>query len=472
MHLNQQFVCATLPDAVWHGPDLSPGVRLSIDTRTLLPGDLFVALVGEHNDGHDFIAQAAEKGACGFIMSHTKKDRLTQFSSEKLQKLSCIFVDEPARALIALARAWRRLFTIPVVGITGSIGKTSTKETVAAILTHAGMPHIATVGNYNTLVGISLALLSLTSNHQAAVIEMGISAHAEMQALADLVRPTCAVITSVGHQHMDGLGGLAGIAAEKRKIFSYFEDDSIGIINGDQSILAAVSYKHPIIKFGLKTSNHIQARKVRVLGDQTRFVLKLYNHRAEVTLQSGHYGRLNAALAAAAVAHVLGVEPAVTVQVLEKRLIVKGRFEEFVMHNGGGKLIHDSYNANPESMKAALLAFEQLPQQGMAKIAILGDMLGLGDNSEFWHRQLGRFLSKTTSIDEVILVGSHVQAALKTLPVHQKATLVPSWKEAVEVVEQRLSDKPAHVLVKASRPLQLGRAVAALAHISLDNVTL
>ncbi len=346
-----------------------------------------------------------------------------------------------------------------IVAITGSVGKTSTKEMVAHIFDMHGMHYLASQGNQNTQIGVALNILRLRPEHEIGVFEVGIGNRGEMARIAALLRPTMAVITGIGHSHMEGLGSVNDIALEKRAIFSAFTERNIGIINGDQLILSNVSYPHPIVKCGSKMSNQIQARKVRVAGTHISFVLKIYGKKYPIMLNRVHTGFVVNALSAAAVAYLCNVPDEVVVRAIESPLVVAGRFQEKKLKGNKGILIDDCYNANPESMKAALLAFQQIETQS-DKIAVLGDMLELGVNSPFWHRQLGRFLRKVPSLKHVILVGSMVEWTKKTVPMGIHVELVPSWNEAIAKLHDSLKGYTSSVvLVKGSRNTGLGNLV-------------
>lgn len=462
MQFNQRFVENTLSEVTFIQNNFPEEVSFSIDTRTLKNGDIFIALPGVQVDGHTFVTQAIERGAAGIIIADSKVSILEAVSAETLKKLLIITVPDTLKALAALAKAWRLQFTGPVVGITGSVGKTSTKESVAHILRQQNIAYIASEGNQNTLIGVSLNLLRIKDFHRVVIIEMGISKRGEMAALVDVVRPTNALITIIGHQHMDGLGSLNDIALEKREIFKYFTEESIGIINGDQAILSDVSYSHPVIRIGCKTTNQIQARKIRMVNSSVQFVLKMYGKKYSVTIPKPHTGAVANALAAAAIARLLDIPDEVIIEAIQKPLVIAERFEEKTLKNGRGIMISDCYNANPESMKAALLAFQQISTDAY-KVAVLGDMLGLGVNSPFWHRQIGRFLRKIPSLQKVILVGSLVQWTKKTAPVNVSVELVSTWQEAA----QRLNgegEREVMVLVKGSKDVGLGHLVEQFTH--------
>jgi len=441
MMFGAPFIKSVLTEATISGtcPEEIPGC--SLHSRDIHPGELFVALKGVRVDGHDFIGEVLLSGACGAIISQSRADLVDEFKGSFF-----IIVPDPQDAFIALAKAWRSRFTKPVVGITGSVGKTSTKEILAQLLQEGGLSVCVSQGNHNTILGAALTIVRWREHHDVFICEMGISKPGEMAVLADLIRPTVGIITAVGHSHMEGLGTLADIAREKRDIFKYFQEEQVGIINGDIPALASVSYSHPVIKYGSKTSNHVQARKVVISGLSAHLVLKLYGQRFDLTLDTIHEGRIMNSLAALSAAQLLGVSTDILLKRIQEPFIISGRFQPFILAQQQGLLIHDSYNASPESMRAALHAFEKVISE-TPKIAVLGDMLELGVNSNFWHRQLGRLLSKSPSIKRVILVGTLTKLTRDTLPAGVVCDQVDTWQEAVPLVRQNF---PATFLIKGS----------------------
>ncbi len=457
MLLNKQFVQKNIEDTILVSGDIPEDPHFSIDTRTLNRGDIFIALHGKQTDGHNFIEDALQKGASGIIAASDKKSFLKDIAAEKLKNKFILLVPNTLKALVRLATAWRQQFEYPVVAITGSVGKTSTKELLAHILDCNKNNYLASSGNQNTEVGISLNILKMRPHHQGAIFEVGINKRNEMKKLAHIIKPTTAIITNVGHSHMEGLGTLQDIAQEKRDIFSCFSEKSIGIIIGDQELLARVAYTHPVIKFGSKTTNQIQARKIAMHKNSATFTLKIYKRKYAIEVKRPHIGSVFNALAATATACYLGVPDDVIIHAIQNPPVVAGRFEPRAIKPFNSILIDDCYNANPESMKAALLAFENMESRGQ-KIAVLGDMLELGINSPFWHRQLGRFLRKVPSLKHVILVGSMVKWTNKTVPLGLSVEMVPSWQDAVEKLHQQV-DKESTILVKGSLGVGLGNLV-------------
>lgn len=457
MCFDENFLREVLSDVTLVQDKFPKDASFCIDTRRLLPGDIFVALQGANVDGHDFIKQALLAGASGLFIAQEKRKVLDAVPANLLSDKLVVLVPDVLDALTKLAAAWRARFEFPVVAITGSVGKTSTKQLVGNVLSLNKNNFFVSEGNQNTKIGLALNMLKLSDQHEGAVFEVGISRRGEMAALVDMLQPSTALITGVGHSHMEGLGALSDIALEKRDVFKNFKEDSIGIINGDQPILAGVGYCHPVIKFGSKTTNQIQARKINFKTNRVEFVLKIYKKKYNVVLENPHSGSVFNALAATAVSHLLGVADSVIVEAIQQPLVVESRFEHRQLRGDKGVMINDCYNANPESMKAALLALENI-ETSAQKVAVLGDMLELGVNSPFWHRQLGRFLRKVPSLREVILVGDLVEWTKKTVPLGVRAEHVASWEDAVKKLQERLG-KDNVVLVKGSNGMNLKNLV-------------
>lgn len=461
MRFDEHFLKDVLPEVIFASTAFPAEPTVSVDTRMMQKGDIFVALEGKQHDGHNFIAQAIENGAAGIIIDRQKKDVLKNIDPLVMQKLGVALVPNTLSALKDLATAWRAQFSYPVVALTGSVGKTSTKEIICNILVLSGLDYIASYGNQNTVVGVAMNIFKMRAHHKTAIFELGINKRDEMSQLSKMVNPTIALITNIGHAHMEGLGSLQDIAIEKKDIFKYFTEKSIGIVNGDQPVLAHSSYVHPVIKFGTKTSNQIQARKIHISNKHISFVLKLYKQKFSIILKQTHEGSIFNSLAAAAVGYLLNVPGDIIARAIVMPIMIPGRFETLPLKKNKGVVINDCYNANPESMKAALLAFQQLDTKDQ-KIAVLGDMLELGVNSPFWHRQLGRFLRKVPSLNHVILVGNMVSWTKKTLPFGLTADIVPTWQDAIKKIEDKL-DKESTVLVKGSFGMGLTHIIDVIA---------
>lgn len=459
MQLDKEFVKNALSNAQMINGDFAPNSSFSVDTRTLQPGDVFVALQGLQCDGHKFIGEALAKKASGLLVAQSQRTEIENLYGPALQNVKVLYVEDTLAAFVNLAKEWRAKFNYPVVGITGSVGKTSTKEMVANILRTSGEPFYVSYGNQNTIIGVALNIFKMRPGFKAAIFEVGISDRGAMAKIADMLRPTYALITGVGHAHMQGLGSLTDVAAEKRAIFSCFTDVNIGMVNGDQDVLAAISYAYPVLKFGFKTSNQIQARKISIKNNVITFVAKIYKKKYSIMLQGSHEGAVMNALAAISIAHMIEVPTEVAIAGVQKPLAVQGRFE-FCHTADHGIFVNDSYNANPESVKAGLLAFNMYESE-LSRVVVLGDMLELGADSAFWHRQIGRFLRKISGIKHLVLVGTMVQWTKKTAPLGLTIECFDTWEQALPVIKKVTNPKTI-TFVKASQGVGLQNIVDAL----------
>lgn len=436
-------------------------VDLSCDSRAINPGDFFIALKGARVDGHAFVEQALDNGAAGLIISD--ESCLRNLSKKRVQDCCILKVSNTLQALTDLAIAWRSMLSIPLVGITGSIGKTSTKEILKNILVCAGIDAFVSYKNQNSTIGLPLNILRVRPHHKVAVFELGISEQGEMEKLADMLRPTLACITCIAHSHAKGLGNIQDICYEKRFIFKYFAPSDVGIIFGDQDVLTDAFYTHPIAKFGYKTRNQVQARKIQHIEVAdgtilTEFILKWYGKKSRVILPNNHGGLVVNSLAASTLAYFLDVPFEAVVQGLQTYAGFENRFEMKPLLAKRGIMISDCYNANPESMKAALVAFNQMKKDGH-KIAVLGDMLELGEKEIYWHRQIGRILKRMDSIDSIILVGHRAWEISQTAPASISIIRAADWQEATVVLHDCLKEQTGMVLVKGSSGMQLGKMV-------------
>ena len=442
--------------------------EVAIDSRSVKPNQMFVALEGEKVDAHNFLQDVLQKGVSVLLINKKKEKILKLIDKKLLQEKLFILVDDTLSALIELAKNWRKQFDFPIVGITGSIGKTTTKGMVESILQFAKIPACVAFKNQNTTIGLSLNILKLSHEHKVGVFELGIDAAGEMDELADILRPDIALITRVSLSHALGLGTLLDIAKEKRKIFKHFKPDNYGMVFGDQPLLENFYRDFPLIRFGLKTKNQIQARRIKIINTdpdnyefKVSFNLKVYKAIKTVRINGNNRGFVYNALAAATIANFLEINIDNIVGGLENFSSVENRFEKKYLKDNKGIIISDCYNANPESMKSAVSAFGQVETKNL-KIAVLGDMLELGPREIFWHKNLGRFLHKSGDIDYLILVGSRAKHIAKTSPLNFKTECVLNWKQAKKHLESILKSNTkskSMVLVKGSRGMSLDNLV-------------
>ena len=414
------------------------------DSREAAEGCLFAAIPGERVDGHDFLEMCREKGAvCALCQREVENTGLPY-----------VLVENTQTALGALSAYYREQFHIPVIGITGSVGKTSAKEMIASVLSQR-FNTLKTQGNYNNELGVPLTLFGLNDSHEAAVIEMGISDFGEMERLTAMVHPTAAVITTVGYSHLECLGDLDGVLRAKTAITQGMKQGGMLMVNGDDEKLRSYEGYSNKLCYGLEENSAVRAENIRALGlDGMELTIVSGERRIPVKINAFGDHLVYAALAAASVGMMLGLsddEIAAGIACYE----VVGRRSRAV-NAGSFVVIDDCYNANPNSVTSAL---RSLTLPAGRKVAVLGDMLELGAESEKLHGMVGDFAGDRAEL--VITQGKMSQfiseaAAQKTKAVHfeQKAELIAALPELILPGDV--------VLVKASRGMRFEDITEAL----------
>ena len=418
--------------------------RVVTDSRTVQAGDLFVALVGEKFDAHDFVPEVLAKGACALV------------SREVAGQGSMIRVADTRLALGALAADWCARLDVKRIGITGSNGKTTVKEMVAAILrVHAGYAAVhATAGNFNNDIGLPLTLLGMREGCRYVVAEMGMNHFGEIAALTRIARPDVAVITNAGNAHLEMLGSVEGVARAKGEIFEGLQAKGCAIINADDvhaELWAKLASRFRQRTFGLKTAE-VGAHSLQATAQGTRFVLDTPVDDAVVDLQVPGVHNVRNALAAAAVALELRVPMETIALGLEAYRGVKGRLEIKQAFNGA-TLIDDTYNANPDSMRAAI---DVLMARDGKSILVLGDMGEVGNESAQRHAEIGAY-AKQKGVGSLFVLGDAMKHAAQT----GGGRHFDSVEELVAAVRAVLAPDMT-VLVKGSRFMQMERVVKAL----------
>ena len=431
----------------WSGDDVA-FTAVSTDTRQLPAGALFVALTGPNFDGHDFIAAARERGAGAALVSRPVDDPLPQ-----------IRVADTRLALGRLAATWRSRFRQPLIALTGSNGKTTLKEMIAAILRGRGLT-LATEGNLNNDIGVPLTLLRLNSEYAYAVIEMGANHPGEIAYLTDLARPDVAIINNAGPCHLEGFGDMAGVARSKGEIFQGLGPDGVAIINRDDPYADAwISLNPPgrrIIDFGLDSLATVSGQ---LLDPATQhFRLQADGQYIDIRLPVPGRHNIRNALAAAAATLAVGATLDEVRQGLERLQGVSGRMQRLLGRHGG-TVIHDAYNANPASLAAALQAVGAEPGR---KWLVLGDMWELGPAADELHACSGQE-ARASGFERLYALGTHSQAAVKAFGNGGEHF------ETVETLTLALDHalhndgEPPVILVKGSRGMRMERVVATLA---------
>lgn len=421
---------------------------VSTDTRTIESGCLFVALKGDTFDGHHFIPQAMEKGATGALV---EKGRV-------VPGIPCIEVDDTLLGYQQLARYHRRRYHIPVVAITGSSGKTTTKDMVAAVL---GSTYnvLKTEKNFNNEIGLPKTLLQLTDEHQACVVEMGMRGLGQIEELALIAEPTVGIITNVGTSHIELLGSREGIAQAKSELIRCLPADGIAILNEDDDLVAPMRhfFDGKTISYGIVQSATVRGSHLKYQKDGIKFTCRAYDKVFSVFLPMiGEYNVYDS-LAAIAAGLLLDVPEHRIVRALKDFVGTPMRQE--IVSFPDIVVLNDAYNANPASMTEAIKALDQL--EGKRKIAMLGDMLELGDYTEEAHRNIGKLLAEE-GYDAVFTFGD----AAAFIGKETKTRKIPTFScnSHLEMANQYkdMRTKGDVILVKGSRGLRMERVVEEL----------
>lgn len=345
------------------------------DSRAVVPGCLFAAIPGARVDGHDYISSAREMGAMCVLCSHFVPVEIPQ-----------IRVSDTQAALRSIAAFYRSMFAFPFIGVTGSVGKTTAKEMIAAVLS-ARFKTLKTEKNFNNELGVPLTLFRLKEEHEAAVVEMGISNFGEMTRLADMVHPNIAVFTLIGDAHLEFLGDRSGVLKAKAEILSGMPEDGVVIVNGDDLHLKNFDFGRRTVRFGLGEDCDIRA--INIVPDGTSGMrCTIQAGERELSVQIPAFGQhmVYAALMGAAVGMELGLSDAELAAGIAAYETVGSRGR--IVRSSGLTILDDCYNANPTSCRSSLESLAALPGR---KVAILGDMLELGEGGPVLHRDLGEY---------------------------------------------------------------------------------
>lgn len=431
--------------------DMDETLRISevcIDTRTITPGCLFWAIRGERFDGHDFIAKAYELGAVGAVSDHPIPG---------LRNL--LVVQDTRQALLDLASGYRDRFRVMLVGVTGSVGKTSTKEMIAAILSAKGKT-LKTEGNRNNEIGMPLALLGLDSSHQNAVMEMGMSGPGEIRALSQVCRPAVGVITNIGVSHLENLGSRENILKAKLEITDGMAQDAPLILNADNDLLSGVSgmLEHPVIYYGIDNRRaDVTAADIRPKDGGTAFTIQFYGRSIPAWLPLVGRHNVYNALAGFCVGLVENMEPEIIVKAM--RLYKNSGLRQNIRQHRGVTIIADCYNASPDSMRSAIDVITNIECTGR-RICVFGDMLELGAISEEAHEEIGKAVTRA-NVDLLACFGEQSRAI-------RRGALLAGMKNVRHFAEKEelsrwLADtlRPGDaVIFKASRGIALEEVVS------------
>ncbi|HHY33404.1 MAG TPA: UDP-N-acetylmuramoyl-tripeptide--D-alanyl-D-alanine ligase [Firmicutes bacterium] len=428
------------------------------DSRNVVGGEIFFALTGAKFDGHDFAAQAVAKGARGIVAS--RFDKVAGLAAS----VPVVVVDDPLKALQRLARYHRCRLGIPVVAVTGSTGKTTTKDMAHSIFMER-MRSARTEENFNNEVGVPLTLLALDPRHEICVVEIGMRGKGQIRELAEIVRPDVGVVTNVGPSHVELLGSVENVALAKAELVEALGPDGVAVLNADCEYTAAMKDKTcaKAVFFGIDHDADVRASDIEVLGEAgTRFTMSYgqRSFRVHVPVPGVHH--VYDALAAGAAALVMGLDSFAVAQGLAHFEPSHGR-SGMVETPRGFTVIDDTYNANPASMKAALAALRDVAG-GRRKIAVLGNMLELGEISAEAHRELGR-AAVAHGCDVLVTVGDLArlagEEALRLGKSPRHVVMCSTNAQAVNALDG-LVEPGDVILVKGSRAMRMEEVVRAL----------
>jgi len=412
--------------------------KFSIDTRNLEQGSIYIAIKGETTDGHNYINKAFENGAIGVIVEEITEE----YSKEKI----IIKVKNTLKALQDIAKYKRKLFNIPVVAVTGSVGKTSTKDMIASVLSEK-FNVLKTEGNYNNHLGVPLTLLRLEKEHTAAVIEMGMNHKGEISVLTNIAKPTIATITNIGTAHIGLLGSRENILKAKLEIIEGLAENGKIIINNDNDMLNNWHLENNlknVITYGIDNESNFSAYNIESYADKSIF--KIEDQIAQVPVAGKHF--VYNSLCAYAIGKSLGIDEKSIIKGIKNLNITSKRMQIQENKKLGITILNDCYNASYDSMKASLEVLKNIGNT--RKIAVLGDMLELGEFSEELHRKVGEEVAKN-KIDVLIAIGDlsiDIYNAAKGLGV-QEVFKCKNNEEGIELIKKILK-KEDTILFKAS----------------------
>jgi UDP-N-acetylmuramoyl-tripeptide--D-alanyl-D-alanine ligase len=428
----------------------------SIDSRELNPGDLFIAIAGERFDGHNYLQAALEKGAVGAIVQAGK-----HVPGDPLRLLQ---VEDTLKALQLLGAAARRLWGKPLLAVTGSAGKTTTKEILAHILS-TRFRVMKSSGNLNNHIGLPLQLLKLEAEHDLGVVEMGMNHAGEIRALGELAHHDLAVVTTVAPVHLEFFGSLAEIARAKYEIIETLHPGGVAVLNADDDYVCQFGrdFKGKVVRFGIKRSADVSAQKIKLNGAEgSTFELVVGSVGEPVTFPLVGEHNIYNALAAAAAAMERGISPSQAAAALSSVAPPDKRGQVLNLH--GATIINDSYNSNPRALQAMIDTLASMKAE--RRILVVGEMLELGPTAEALHRECGKHAAEK-KIDMVIGVRGMARAVAEAAcGSGTQAQFVETPEQAGEWLARNLRPGDA-VLLKASRGVKLERALEMLQESSI-----
>ncbi|MEK6265084.1 MAG: UDP-N-acetylmuramoyl-tripeptide--D-alanyl-D-alanine ligase [Clostridium sp.] len=436
--------------------------NVSIDTRAIRDNDIFIALKGKNFNANNFILEASKKGASICIIDEIK------FQGVDLDaKTSIILVEDTNKAIMQLAKFYINKLNLKVVGITGSTGKTSTKDLVSAVLS-SKFKVFKTLGNFNNEIGLPMMIFKLNKTYDVAILEMGMSDFGEIHRLCDVARPDIAIITNIGMSHIENLKTRENILKAKMEVTDFFDDDSVLIVNSDNDLLEDTkTSRYKLIKTGIDSRADYGACNVNIYESKITFNILDAGNEIDKVIEvdiPGRHNVLNSLLAVAS-AREMGMNYNEIAEGFKKLEVTSMRLD--IIKGKKFTIVNDCYNASPDSMLAAIDVLCNI--QGKSKIAILGTMGELGDSSFQAHKQVGEY-AKEKNIDLLITIGEFNKAYSEGFVDIDKYRSFDTYDEVISFLEETLSENDV-VLVKASRSMKFESIVNCLGNINSKEVT-
>ncbi|MEW6556980.1 MAG: UDP-N-acetylmuramoyl-tripeptide--D-alanyl-D-alanine ligase [Elusimicrobiota bacterium] len=440
---------------------------VSIDSRTTNKGDIFFAIKGEKYDGHNFVKNAVKNGAVAVVVSQLSRLQVVGQATlnspackSSGRQLSTILVKDTIKTLQDFAKYYRTKFSVKVIGITGSNGKTTTKDMLASILSQR-FSILATQGNLNNHIGLPLTLFNMTEQHKYCILEMGANHTGEIARLSEIAKPACGIITNISNAHIGEFGSLENIVKTKMELLHSLGDAGIAIINNDDKLISTASKKIKCMKktFGLKNKADITASDIVLKPHKTSFILRYGNKKTHLELPvCGKFNIYNA-LAASTCATCFGIEIDEIADGI-KNFKPSPKRMEVIKTSDGIIIVNDSYNANPTSMWQAIENFSEI-FYNKRKILVLGDMLELGSYAVSEHKKLGEFIVNNKLADTVYTVGDLSRNISNSKWFKTKNQLFKYLKKNLERNDA--------VFFKASRKIGLDKVAESLIYATTDS---
>lgn len=455
--LNIQAVADAIGGKVYNLKSDQVVLDVSTDSRTIPNGALFFALKGENFDGHKFVDSAIKSGAVAAVVSE---------DTEELKKLPVIVVEDTLAALRNLAEYYRMQFSISVVGVTGSVGKTSTKEMIASVLEQKYQTH-KTKGNFNNEIGVPLTAYQLSQSDEMAVIEMGMSDFGEISRLTRIAKPDTAVITNIGMSHIEHLGSQEGIKKAKLEILEGLQPEGTVVLNGDDPLLwdERSNIDFETLFYGIGNKNcDVVAYDIKTYSDGSEFTCNIDGepHRFNISVAGEHH--IYNALAAI----LIGLKYNVPVEEIKKgiKAFAPVGMRQAIIELPQYTIIRDCYNASPDSMKSGLDVLSLYETEGR-RVACLGDMLELGDATESAHKMVGKMAAEKT--DVLITVGKasrFIAEGAKESGMEPAKVFEYESKEALYIDLDKILEKNDVILIKGSRGMQMEKVADAIVDLA------